>query len=56
MTPSYTAKVGYKELGKDTIAVLVPAPPVPYKTFSETFSYADPDEYAKALAAVSAAK
>jgi hypothetical protein len=30
---------------------MVPRPPVPYKTFSETFSYADPDEYANALAA-----
>jgi hypothetical protein len=56
MTPSYTAKVGYKELSKDTIPLLVPTPPSPYKTFSETFSYADPDEYSKALAAVQAAK
>jgi hypothetical protein len=52
LTPSYSAKVGYKELSKDTIPLLVPRPPVPYKTFSETFSYADPDEYANALAAV----
>jgi hypothetical protein len=56
MTPSYTAKVGYKELGKDTIQVMVPTPPVPYRTFSETFSYADPDEYAKALAAAQSSK
>jgi hypothetical protein len=56
MTPSYQAKVGYKELGKDTIQLLVPTPPVPYKTFSETFSYADPDEYAKALASIQSSK
>jgi hypothetical protein len=54
MTPSYTAKEGYKELGKDTIAVLIPTPPRHYKTFSETISYADPDEYAKGLAAIKA--
>jgi hypothetical protein len=52
LTPSYSAKQGYKELGPDTIPLMVPRPPVPYKTFSETFSYADPDEYANALAAV----
>jgi hypothetical protein len=52
MTPSYTAKEGYKELAKDTVPLLLPTPPVPYKTFSETFSYADPDEYTKALAAL----
>jgi hypothetical protein len=52
LTPSYSAKEGYQELRKDTIQLMVPRPPVPYKTFSETFSYADPDEYANALAAV----
>ncbi len=49
MTPSYSAKTGYKELGPDTVPVLVPRMPVPYDTFKDTFSYADPDEYAKAL-------
>jgi hypothetical protein len=52
LTPSYSAKVGYKELGADTIPLLVPTLPKPYKTFSETFSYADSEEYSKALAAV----
>ncbi len=42
---SYSAKVGYKEFGKDTPAALIPRPPEPYRTFSETYSYADPDEY-----------
>jgi hypothetical protein len=32
--------------------LLVPTLPKPYKTFSETFSYADSEEYSKALAAV----
>jgi hypothetical protein len=44
-TSSYTAKVGYKELGPDTPAALIPRPPEPYRTFGETFSYADPNEY-----------
>ena len=52
--PSYNAKIGYRELGANSYPVLVPRPPEPYKTFSETWSYADPDEYAKALEAIGA--
>ena len=39
-----TAEVGYKELGSNSYADLIPRPPEPYKTFSETWSYGDPDE------------
>lgn len=39
-----TAEVGYKELGSDSYADLIPRPPEPYKTFSDTWSYGDPDE------------
>jgi hypothetical protein len=39
-----TAEVGYKELGADSYADLIPRPPEPYKTFSDTWSYGDPDE------------
>jgi hypothetical protein len=52
--PSYNAKIGYRELGANSYPVLVPRPPEPYKTFSNTWSYADPEEYAKALAAIGA--
>jgi hypothetical protein len=52
--PSYDAKTGYRELGANSYPVLVPRPPEPYRTFSETWSYADPDEYAKALEAIGA--
>ena len=52
--PSYDAKVGYRELGANSYPVLVPRPPEPYGTFSETWSYADPEEYAKALEAIGA--
>jgi hypothetical protein len=38
----------YKEWGPDTKALLVPRPPEPYKTFSETFSYTDENEWANA--------
>jgi hypothetical protein len=38
----------YKEWGADTIPRLVPRPPEPYKTFSETFSYVDENEWANA--------
>jgi hypothetical protein len=38
----------YKEWGPDTIPRLVPRPPEPYKTFSETFSYVDENEWANA--------
>jgi hypothetical protein len=34
----------YKTLGPDTEIELRPRPPVPYKTWSETWSYADPGE------------
>jgi hypothetical protein len=34
----------YKELSPDTEIVLVPRPPVPYKTWSETWSYVDTGE------------
>jgi hypothetical protein len=34
----------YKELSPDTEIVLVPRPPVPYKTWSETWSYMDTGE------------
>jgi hypothetical protein len=40
----------YKEWGADSKTLLVPRPPEPYKTFSETFSYADENEWAKANA------
>ena len=54
-TPSsYTAKISYRELAANSYPVLVPRMPKPYKTFSETFSYADPDEYANALAEIGA--
>ena len=39
-----TANPGYKELGADSYADLIPRPPEPYNTFSETWSYGDPDE------------
>jgi len=52
--PSYNAKIGYRELGATSYPVMIPRPPVPYKTFSETWSYADPDEYANALKAIDA--
>jgi len=39
-----TADPGYKELGADSYADLIPRPPEPYQTFSDTWSYADPDE------------
>jgi hypothetical protein len=38
----------YKEWGADTVPRLVPRPPEPYKTFSDTFSYADENEWANA--------
>jgi hypothetical protein len=38
------AEQNYKELSPDTEIVLVPRPPVPYKTWSETWSYVDPGE------------
>ena len=34
----------YKTLGPDTEIELRPRPPVPYNTWSETWSYADPGE------------
>jgi hypothetical protein len=39
-----TAEVGYTELGDNSHADLIPRPPEPYKTFSDTWSYGDPDE------------
>jgi len=39
-----TAEVGYAELGDNSHADLIPRPPEPYKTFSDTWSYGDPDE------------
>jgi len=39
-----TANPGYTELGDNSHADLIPRPPEPYKTFSETWSYGDPDE------------
>jgi hypothetical protein len=38
------AGINYKELSPDTEIVLVPRPPVPYKTWSETWSYVDTGE------------
>jgi len=38
------AEQNYKELSPETEIVLVPKPPVPYKTWSETWSYVDPGE------------
>jgi hypothetical protein len=38
----------YKEWGPDTIPRLVPRPPEPYQTFSDTFSYTDENEWANA--------
>jgi len=38
------SEVNYKELSPTTEIVLVPRPPVPYKTWSETWSYVDPGE------------
>ena len=37
-------KVNYKELSPTTEIVLVPRPPVPYKTWKDTWSYVDPGE------------
>jgi hypothetical protein len=54
VSSSYKARVGYRELGANSYPVLIPRPPEPYKTFSETWSYADPDEYARALEAIGA--
>jgi len=39
-----TAVPGYRELAEDTYPDLIPRPPEPYGTFSETWSYGDPDE------------
>ena len=39
-----TANPGYQELGENSYADLIPRPPEPYKTFSDTWSYGDPDE------------
>ncbi len=39
-----TANPGYQELGDNSYADLIPRPPEPYKTFSDTWSYGDPDE------------
>lgn len=39
-----TADVPYRELGPDTYPDLIPRPPEPYTTFSETWSYGDPNE------------
>lgn len=39
-----TANPGYSELGDNSYADLIPRPPEPYRTFSETWSYGDPDE------------
>lgn len=45
MVPSQaTADPGYAELSDNSYADLIPRPPEPYKTFSETWSYGDPDE------------
>jgi hypothetical protein len=49
---SYQARIGYRELGANSYPVLIPRPPEAYRTFSETWSYADPDEYARALEAI----
>jgi hypothetical protein len=38
------AGINYKELSPDTEIVLVPRPPAPYKTWSETWSYVDQGE------------
>lgn len=51
---SYQSKIGYRELGPESYPVLVPRLPEAYRTFDETFSYADPNEYADALAAIGA--
>jgi hypothetical protein len=39
-----TANPGYQEFGDNSYADLIPRPPEPYKTFSDTWSYGDPDE------------
>lgn len=39
-----TANPGYAELSDNSYADLIPRPPEPYKTFSDTWSYGDPDE------------
>lgn len=39
-----TAEVAYKEVSDESYADLIPRPPEPYKTFSDTWSYGDPDE------------
>jgi len=44
VAPSVTADPGYKEVSEDSYADLIPRPPEPYTTFSETWSYGDPDE------------
>lgn len=39
-----TANPGYAELSDSSYPDLIPRPPEPYKTFSDTWSYGDPDE------------
>jgi hypothetical protein len=39
---------GYPEFGTDSAAILMPRPPDPYTTYSETWHYVDLDERAKA--------
>jgi len=45
VTPTVVPKEGYHELSADLLPLLLPRPPVPYRTLSETFSYADEEQY-----------
>jgi hypothetical protein len=44
VAPTKTPKIPYQELGPSTEIKLIPRPPVPYKTWSETWSYVDEGE------------
>jgi len=44
MQSQATADPGYQELGENSYPDLIPRPPEPYATFSDTWSYGDPDE------------
>jgi SnoaL-like domain len=46
VAPQATASPGYSEWGASSYAYLIPRPPEPYATFSETWSYGDPNEIA----------
>jgi hypothetical protein len=43
--PPDIAKVNYYVVTPTTEVVMVPRPPEPYETWSETWSYTDPNEY-----------